>query len=267
MGGDSRRGGAARVVAIPHISMRVLLAALLSAGCASAGVGWPDPFARINSASPAKEVPPQTTATASTNSPARGSATPGSDSRSQSELQLVASFSPADAPPAEGPPAAVGAPNKNGPAGPSAGVSDEAVQPNGTQVGQISLPDAIQVAYRTQPRLRVFLEGIHEAQGNADIAFSPYLPTLAGGISGGGFDLNVQGQASGFSFLPPGAVVPIGLNLESGYGLGDVKLQWLICDFGRREGRYCQATLGVEIASLQSDRAYQTVANEVAGAY
>ena len=49
--------------------------------------------------------------------------------------------------------------------------------------------------------------------------------------------------------------------------MGDVKLQWLICDFGRREGRYCQAKLGVEIASLQSECAYQTVANEVAVAY
>ena len=129
-------------------------------------------------------------------------------------------------------------------------------------------PDAIQTAYRTQPRLRVFLEGIHEAQGNEEIAFSPYLPTLAGTIAGGGFDLNVQGQvANGFTFLPIGGAVPIGLNLETGYGLGDVRLQWLICDFGRREGHYCQAKLGVEIASLQSERAYQTVANEVAVAY
>ena len=157
---------------------------------------------------------------------------------------------PRKRPPAEGSSAAAGAPNTNGPARALAVVSDETVPPNGTQVGQITLPDAIQIAYRTQPRLRVFLEGIHEAQGNADIAFSPYLPTLAGGISGGGFDLNVQGQAAADSAsCRPGAVVPIGLNLESGYGLGDVKLQWLICDFGRRAGRYCQAKLGVEIAS------------------
>jgi outer membrane protein TolC len=252
---------------MPHIPVRVLFAALLSAGCASSRVGWPDPLARVNSASSAEGLQPQSAATASIISPARGSATPGVDSQSENGLQLVASFSPADAPPAEGSSAAARSPNTNGPARAPAVVPDETVPTNGTQVGQITLPDAIQIAYRTQPRLRVFLEGIHEAQGNADIAFSPYLPTLAGGISGGGFDLNVQGQATGFSFLPPGAVVPIGLNLDSGYGLGDVRLQWLICDFGRREGRYCQAKLGVEIASLQSDRAYQTVANEVAGAY
>jgi outer membrane protein TolC len=252
---------------MPHIPKHVLLAAMLSAGCASSGLGLVDPVARSNNASPVRGVPPQTAAT-STNSPAGGSATSAVDSQSPSGLQMVASFSPVETPPPEGSKAATGAPNTNGPARAPAAVSEETVPPNATPVGQITLPDAIQIAYRTQPRLRVFLEGIHEAQGNEEIAFSPYLPTLAGGISGGGFDLNVQGQvANGFTFLPIGGAVPVGLNLETGYGLGDVKLQWLICDFGRREGRYCQAKLGVEIASLQSERAYQTVANEVAVAY
>jgi outer membrane protein len=252
---------------MPQIPKRALLAAILSAGCASSGIGQVDPLARSNNASPAGGVPPQATA-ASISSPARGSATPAVDSQSPSGLQMVASFSPAETPPSEGSRAAAGAPNTNAPARAPAVASDETVPPNGTQVGEITLPDAIQIAYRTQPRLRVFLEGIHEAQGNEEIAFSPYLPTLAGSISGGGFDLNVQGQlANGFTFLPIGGAVPIGLNLETGYGLGDVRLQWLICDFGRREGHYCQAKLGVEIASLQSERAYQTVANEVAVAY
>jgi outer membrane protein len=135
------------------------------------------------------------------------------------------------------------------------------------QVGKMSLTEAIETSFRMQPRLRVFLESIDEAQGHADVAFAPFLPTLSGGISGGGFDLDVTGQSQSFSFLPPGAVVPIGLDLASGYGLAEVRMQWLICDFGRRSGRYCQAELGVEIARLQTDRAYQTVANEVTVAY
>jgi outer membrane protein len=135
------------------------------------------------------------------------------------------------------------------------------------QVERITLPEAIETALRMQPRLRVFLEGINEAQGRADVAFSPFLPTLSGGISGGGFDLDVTGQSQSFSFLPPGATIPIGLDLASGYGLAEVRLQWLICDFGRRSGHYCQAELGVEIAKLETDRAYQTVANEVTAAY
>jgi outer membrane protein len=99
------------------------------------------------------------------------------------------------------------------------------------------------------------------------LPLSPFLPTLSGGISGGGFNMDVTGPAQSFSFLPPGAVVPIGLELASGYGLAEVRMQWLICDFGRRSGRYCQAELGVEIAKLETDRAYQTVANEVTAAY
>jgi outer membrane protein len=252
---------------MPHIPKCVFLAAILAAGCASSGIGLFDPLGRSNSALTAGTVPPQTTA-ASVNPPARNSATPGVDSQSPTGLQMVASFSPAETPPADSSRASAAAPNHNSPPPAPAVAPDEPVPQTGTPAGQITLADAIQTAYRMQPRLRVFLEGIHEAQGNEEVAFSPYLPTLAGSISGGGFDLNVQGQvANGFAFLPIGGAVPVGLNLETGYGLGDVRLQWLICDFGRREGRYCQAKLGVEIASLQSERAYQTVANEVAVAY
>lgn len=145
--------------------------------------------------------------------------------------------------------------------------STPSVETSQAQVERITLPEAIETAFRMQPRLRVFLEGINEAQGRADVAFSPFLPTLSGGISGGGFDLDVTGQSQSFSFLPPGATIPIGLDLSSGYGLAEVRLQWLICDFGRRSGRYCQAELGVEIAKLETDRAYQTVTNEVTAAY
>jgi outer membrane protein len=61
--------------------------------------------------------------------------------------------------------------------------------------------------------------------------------------------------------------VPIGLNINTGYELAELKLLWLVCDFGRRLGRYNQAGLAVDIAQLQTKRAYQTVANEVAVAY
>jgi outer membrane protein len=157
------------------------------------------------------------------------------------------------------PPAPSAPPSTSAPSGSADGGSG--------QGGQITLPEAIETSFRMQPRLRVFLAGVEEAKGRSDVAFAPYLPTLSGGISGGGFDLDVQGQAAGFSFLPPGAVIPIGLDLDSGYGLAEVRMQWLICDFGRRASRFCQAELGVDIARLQTERAYQTVANEVAMAY
>jgi outer membrane protein TolC len=49
--------------------------------------------------------------------------------------------------------------------------------------------------------------------------------------------------------------------------MADLSMQWLICDFGRRYGRYRQAGIGIHIAEEQAARAYQTVANEVSVAY
>jgi outer membrane protein TolC len=137
----------------------------------------------------------------------------------------------------------------------------------------LTLAEAIDTALRQQPRLRVYLESIEQARRAEDIAFAPFLPVAAASYSAGGFDLNVGGQSTplgplpGFTFIPALGSVPIGLNINTGYELADLKLQWLLCDFGRRLGRYRQAGLAAEIAQLQSDRAFQTVANEVAVAY
>src|SRR5262249_27178872 len=106
-----------------------------------------------------------------------------------------------------------------------------------------------------------------------DVAFAPFLPTAAVGYSVGGFDLTVGGQSvplgplPGFTFIPALGSIPVGLNIDTGYEFAELKLQWLICDFGRRLGRYREAGLATDIAQLQSDRAFQTVANEVAVAY
>ncbi len=137
----------------------------------------------------------------------------------------------------------------------------------------LTLAEAIDTAFRQQPRLRVYLESVEQARRGEDIAFAPFLPMAAAGYSVGGFDLNVGGNSvplgpvPGYTFLPALGSIPIGLNINTGYELADLKLQWLICDFGRRLGRYRQAGLAVDIAQLQSERAYQTVANEVSVAY
>ncbi len=137
----------------------------------------------------------------------------------------------------------------------------------------LTLPEAIETAFRQQPRLRVFMEGVEQARRGEDIAFAPFLPLATAGYSVGGFDVNAGGlgvnvgQPSAFTFLPALGAVPVGLNLNTGYELADFKLQWLICDFGRRMGRYRQAGLATDIAQLESERAYQTVANEVSVAY
>ena len=59
----------------------------------------------------------------------------------------------------------------------------------------------------------------------------------------------------------------IGTHIETTFDLIEGNVQWLLLDFGRRLGRYEQARLASDIAGLQTDRAFQTVANEVAVAY
>jgi outer membrane protein TolC len=140
----------------------------------------------------------------------------------------------------------------------------------------LTLPDAIALAFQFQPRLRASLESIEQARGREDIAFAAFLPALSAGYSAGGFDLNVGGagfplpslpSSPAFTFLPFTGSLPVGLDIKTGYELAELKLQWLVCDFGRRLGRFHQADLAVDIAQLQTDRAYQTVANDVAVAY
>jgi outer membrane protein TolC len=137
----------------------------------------------------------------------------------------------------------------------------------------LTLNEAIETAFRLQPRLRATLESIEQARGKEDIAFAAFLPTASTGYSVGGFDLNVGGSGISvpnsppFSFIPFTGAVPLGLNIQSGYELAELKLQWLVCDFGRRLGRYNQAGIATDIAQLQTQRAYQTVADDVAVAY
>jgi outer membrane protein TolC len=136
----------------------------------------------------------------------------------------------------------------------------------------LTLPEAIALAYRSQPRLRAQLESIAQARGAQQIAFSAFLPVVAGRYDVGGFSLGggipaQVGKPQQFNFLPGIGTVPIGLNLGTTFELAELKVQWLLLDFGRRLGLYEQAKLSSDIAGLQTERAHQTVANEVAVAY
>jgi outer membrane protein len=157
------------------------------------------------------------------------------------------------------------------------GSAEDSVVADGAIGKLMTLPDAIGLAFQRQPRLRAHLESIEQARGAKGIAQSLFFPTLGTAYSVGGFNLNVGGEplrlptaggpVSGFTVVPPGFALPVGLNLSTGYELAELKLQWLVIDFGRRMGTYEAARLGVDIAHLQTDRAYQTVASEVAVAY
>jgi outer membrane protein TolC len=153
--------------------------------------------------------------------------------------------------------------------------SDEAALEAIAATGKpLSLADAIEYAFRFQPRLRAHLEGIAQAQGLQQIAFSTFLPLVKANYDVGIFSLGVGGEPirigknlPGFTFLPGLGALPVGLNIGTSFELAELRILWLLLDFGQRLGRYQQARLATDIAGLQTDRAYQTVANEVAVAY
>jgi outer membrane protein TolC len=139
----------------------------------------------------------------------------------------------------------------------------------------LTLAEAIELAYRNQPRLRVQLETIAQARGRREIVASTFLPIVGGSYSVGAYDLHVGGEliklnglpSTGFNFLPGLGALPVGLSVATGYELAELRVQWLVCDFGRRLGRLEQVKLALDVAALQTDRAFQTVSNEVAVAY
>jgi outer membrane protein TolC len=150
--------------------------------------------------------------------------------------------------------------------------SDEAALAAIAATGKtLTVDEAVTLAFRYQPRLHAQLESIAQARGLQQIAFSTFLPTVAANYDVGEFSLGVGGKPiplgkglPGFNFVPGAGALPIGLNLGTSFELAELKVQWLLLDFGRRLGSYEQARLANDVAQLQTDRAYQTVANEVA---
>jgi len=179
-------------------------------------------------------------------------------------------------PPAlEGPPRRVDPDRPPPPAMSLPSDSDEAALDSIAANGKpMTLPEAISLAFANQPRLRAQLETIRQARGQQQIAFSAFLPLAVGAYSVGGYGVGVGGnevrispQSPNFNFVPFLGFAPVGLHASTEYELAELKVQWLLLDFGRRLGRYQQARLANDIAVLQTDRAFQTVANDVAVSY
>src|SRR5262249_50758666 len=119
------------------------------------------------------------------------------------------------------------------PTSPSPGEPAPPVTDGRRASGPLSLPDAIALAYRMQPRLRAFLEGVVRGRGPEQVAVAPFLPAAVAGYSVGGFDLNAGGEpvpfgasTPNFTFLPFTGAVPVGLNLHTGYELAELRVQW-----------------------------------------
>jgi outer membrane protein TolC len=164
------------------------------------------------------------------------------------------------------------------PSGPESQLPDDSNQATLEAIAASGKPlplhDAIRHAYQLQPRLRAQLESIEQARGLERIVLSTFFPLVSANYDVGEYSLGVTGNSipiskslSAFNFIPGVGAVPFGLNIGTSFELAELKVQWLLLDFGRRLGRYEQAKLATEIAGLQTGRAYQTVANEVAVAY
>ena len=200
-----------------------------------------------------------------------GASQPGQGTEARTESDRSAPLPPA----LEGTPRRADSDRPPSPAMSLPSDSDEATLDAIAAAGQpLTLPEAVELAFRTQPRLRAQVETIAQARGQQQIAFSTFLPTAAARYDVGGFSLGVGGQPirlprglPGFNFLPGVGAVPFGLNLGTSFEVAELKVQWLLLDFGRRLGLNEQARLAGDIAGLQTERAYQTVANEVAVAY
>src|SRR4029077_21209751 len=125
-----------------------------------------------------------------------------------------------------------------------------------------ALPDAIAFALQNNPRLRSARAAIQRAQGQEQVAFSPFLPQI---------DLLGQYGVTS-SNLGPGTPGYAGFLRATNdnthtYQETEVALQWTLYGFGRTGGRYRQAVARERITELQLARAEQTVAFDVAAAY
>ena len=102
--------------------------------------------------------------------------------RSRSERPLGEQGRPTPLPPAlEGPSPRVNADRSTSPAASLPSDSDESALDAIAATGRpLTLPEAIKLAFRYQPRLHAQLESIEQARGQQQIAFSTFLPTIAG---------------------------------------------------------------------------------------
>lgn len=127
----------------------------------------------------------------------------------------------------------------------------------------LSLSEAIARAILANPRLLVFRAGIDRAQGNAEVAFAPFLPEVDLLSRAGVTTPTLSPGAPGIV----GAILGDRLQVPYTFAQSELQIQWTLHDFGRTAGRYGQAVSRERIASLRYNRARETVAFDAAAAY
>src|SRR5271166_878743 len=245
----------------------------------------PDEVASGQSSSPGEGKEDPATTDANVRPAAAAQPGPGAEARTEDDRSKTVQPGPGAHAPAEGdrssaiPPAIVEPPQRtnsdhSSPAPSLPSDSDQAALEAIAASGKpLTVSEAIDVAFRSQPRLRAQLETIDQARGLQQIAFSAFLPAAGTSFAGGGFNLGLHGfplqitPVTGSNMMPITEPILIKSHFETTFDLIEGHVQWLLLDFGRRLGRYEQARLASDIAGLQTDRAFQTVADEVAIAY
>ena len=129
----------------------------------------------------------------------------------------------------------------------------------------LTLPQVLERAARDNPRVQFLKARVEQAKAGVEVAFAEFLPTASAKYR------YVSGGPDTFTFPtqpPSGSVGVVSFSDKtSDHQQTELYLQWLVYDFGRREGRHDQATLAADIAELQYQRAIETAQFNVTVAY
>lgn len=138
--------------------------------------------------------------------------------------------------------------------------STEPLPPGPTDsVERMTLEQAVTMALEQNPRLRQATARASGASANVDVAYAPFLPQIGTSARYADFSAPV---------LPGGSFVPASLNAGvKSFVVAEAGMQWTLYDFGRTQGKYCQAVDRERIEALALARAKQTIAFEAAQAY
>ena len=126
----------------------------------------------------------------------------------------------------------------------------------------ITLQEAIVMARRYSPRLRVLRERLTRAEGGEQIAFAAFLPEAA---------ISYRALWGSDKFVLPTVPSLVG-NMAFGetadsFQSAELNLQWIVWDFGRTPGRYHQARAEKEIVALQYQRGIETLVFNTTAAF
>lgn len=129
--------------------------------------------------------------------------------------------------------------------------------------GALTLSEALARAMLDNPRLKVYRTAIDRSAGLTEVAFAPFLPQVDVLNRAGVVNSRNGPGAPGIV----GGIVPNKIDVPYNFQQIEFQIQWTLYDFGRTSGRYGQAVSREKIATLQYNRARETVAFDAARAY